>query len=113
MHSAINSTAFLKDLGIRLKNYRISLNLTQQELAEKSGVSLRSVGRFENGNDIQLSNLFKLLKAMALSDSIVEMIPDMTKRPSYYIDSDRQRKRAHRVNIDPEHISSWKWGDEK
>ena len=37
-----------EEVVIRFKAYRISYPLTQKELSDKSGVSLRSITRFES-----------------------------------------------------------------
>lgn len=39
----------LKEMGVRLKKYRLSKNLTQQKLADLMGVSLAGYQSFENG----------------------------------------------------------------
>ena len=48
-----------EEVVIRFKAYRISYPLTQKELSDKSGVSLRSITRFESGEDISLVNFMK------------------------------------------------------
>lgn len=101
-----------KKLGERLKQYRIHYPLTQIELAEKSGVSVRSISRFENGEDISLSNYLKLLRAMDLDGRMVEMIPDQNKRPSYYLENEPKRKRASAKREKGE-STPFIWGDEK
>lgn len=50
-------------LGIMLKEARIEANLTQQELAEKTGTKKSYVSRIERGlSDIQISTYFKLIE---------------------------------------------------
>ncbi|MBR3058439.1 MAG: helix-turn-helix transcriptional regulator [Clostridiales bacterium] len=101
-----------KNLCERLQQYRIHYPLTQRELAEKSGVSVRSISRFENGEDISLSNYMKLLRAMDLEERMVEMIPDQTKRPSYYLEKETKRSRASGTR-DNKGSAPFVWGDEK
>lgn len=101
-----------KKLCERLKQYRIHYPLTQIELAEKSGVSSRSISRFENGEDISLSNYLKLLRAMDLDARMVEMIPDQSKRPSYYLEKETKRRRASATR-DKNGSAPFVWGDEK
>ena len=96
----------------RLKQYRIHYPLTQSDLAEKSGVSVRSISRFENGEDISLSNFLKLLRAMDLDARMVEMIPDQSKRPSYYLEKETKRRRASATR-DKNGSAPFVWGDEK
>ena len=55
-----------EEVVIRFKAYRISYPLTQKELSDKSGVSLRSITRFESGEDISLVNFMKLMNAMEI-----------------------------------------------
>ena len=57
----IKSQAFI--LGEMLKEERAKANLTQAELAEKTGTKKSYISRIENGHaDIQLSTLFKLIE---------------------------------------------------
>lgn len=49
-----------KNLSERLKSRRIAHNLTQKELAERSGVSFGSVKRFEQQGEISLKHLIAL-----------------------------------------------------
>ena len=51
-----------EEVVIRFKAYRISYPLTQKELSDKSGVSLRSITRFESGEDISHHLIWKMLK---------------------------------------------------
>jgi len=60
MHSLKSSTELAKDISKRAKQKRIQLNLTQQELAERSGVSFGSVKRFEQKGEISLKHLLQI-----------------------------------------------------
>ena len=84
----------LRIISDRIKNYRIDYSLTQKQLADRAGVSLRSIQRFEKGEDIQLGNLIKLLNALELDKNIQMLIPDVTKRPSAFLDASLKRQRV-------------------
>jgi len=60
MHSLKSSAELAKDISKRAKQKRIHLNLTQQELAERSGVSFGSVKRFEQKGEISLKHLLQI-----------------------------------------------------
>ena len=62
-------------MNFRIKPYRKSLNLTQQELAERTGVSRTVISQMENGVPINItvSRLKKL--ADALGVTIFELFP--------------------------------------
>jgi ribosome-binding protein aMBF1 (putative translation factor) len=50
-------------LGVMLKEARMEANLTQEELAAKSGTKKSYISRIERGlSDIQISTYFKLIE---------------------------------------------------
>ena len=109
----MTSTAFIAMLASRIKRYRIDYPLTQKELADKSGVSQRSISRFEGGDDIQLSNLIKILIALDLADHLSLLVPDNTQRPSYFLNEEKAKMRV-RARKKPEATGEgFQWGDER
>jgi transcriptional regulator with XRE-family HTH domain len=50
-----------KEIAQRHRNLRKKLKMSQEEMAERSGVSLGSLKRFENTGKISLESLLKLL----------------------------------------------------
>lgn len=75
---------YIRELGQKVKTYRIMNEMSQQDLEDKSGVSKRSISRLEQGESVQVDNLFKIMIALGLGDNIELLVPDQTKRPSYY-----------------------------
>ena len=59
-----NPGAILKKIAERVKRNRLELNLSQNALAIKSGVSLGSLKRFEQTAEISLKNLVMLAVAL-------------------------------------------------
>ncbi len=110
----LTSTAYVAELSRRIKNYRIDYPITQKELADKTGISPRSISRFESGEDIQLSNLIKILMALDLGDNINLLVPDTEKRPSYFLTEEKnKRKRATSAKKRRTENRTFQWGDEK
>ena len=55
-------------MGYKIKEVRESLNMTQEELAENSGVSRTTISALENGDPTTTSKtLVNLAKAMGVS----------------------------------------------
>lgn len=104
--------AQLEELQRKIKRYRIEKELTQKDLALMTGLSVRSIQRFEGGGDISLENYLKIIDALGLSDMVINSIPDMDERPSAYLDrylhKTKQRARKTKKNEQIE----FKWGDE-
>lgn len=113
MNKYISSKSALNELGSRLKAYRIYSSLTQEELAIQSGVSRRSIQNMENGEDVNLSTFIKVLNSLELVSNLDLLVPDPTKRPSYYLKINANSKKRLRAskkktqNID----HKIRWGD--
>ncbi|MEE5994031.1 MAG: helix-turn-helix transcriptional regulator [Oscillospiraceae bacterium] len=106
----LSTDTILEELSRRLKEYRISADVKQEELEQISMVSRGTISRFENGGDISLSNFIKLLKALNLEENFEVLIPDETERPSYRIRIKKRRRVRKHENSGVD--KSWKWGDE-
>lgn len=101
---------YIIELGQKIKTYRIMKEMSQKDLEDKTGVSRRSISRLEQGKSVQVDNLFKILLALELGENIELLVPDQTKRPSFYLEKEddkpkRVRKRTQKRDF--------KWGDEQ
>lgn len=101
---------YIKELGKKIKTYRIMNEMSQQDLEDKSGVSKRSISRLEQGESVQVDNLFKIIIALGLGDNIELLVPDQTKRPSYYLENIENKPKRVRKKIEK---NDFKWGDEE
>ena len=103
----------LDELGQRAQQYRVSMNLTQPQLAEAAGVSQRTIERLEAGSSVQLDKLLRILRALRLTDNLDQLIPEASFRPLQMIGAKpKPRQRAHtrkRSASGP----GWVWGDKK
>lgn len=103
--------SILKEVGSRIKQYRISLNITQEELAEKCGTSSSTVVRIESGFDSKFSNYIKILNALELMQNIDALIPQsqLDFKVLYNKKPQRQRAKGRVLKAKP----SWVWGEDK
>lgn len=101
---------YIRELGQKIKTYRIMKEMSQQDLEDESGVSKRSISRLEQGESVQVDNLFKIIIALGLGENIELLVPDQTKRPSYYLD--RRENKPKRVRKKTQK-NEFKWGDEE
>lgn len=72
-----NPVAIAKNICKQFKLKRLELNITQAELASRSGVSLGSVKRFETTSEISLKNLLMIALVVGSSD---EFLPLFTRK---------------------------------
>jgi transcriptional regulator with XRE-family HTH domain len=105
--------ALLQELGRRLVQLRIELNLTQAELAKRAGVGKRTLERLEAGEATQTRTLFRIFRELDLLGKIEMVLPEPTARPSHTIkEADALPKRVTRKRTDQAKAGPWKWGDE-
>ena len=83
-------------LAKRARERRLLLNITQAELAERSGVSLASVRRFETSGEISLRSFL----AMALVLGELKEVAELFQPPppmSLFAKNSRPRKRSRKM----------------
>jgi transcriptional regulator with XRE-family HTH domain len=108
----LTDEAILAELGGRLAQRRLELQLTQEMAAEQAGVSKRSVERIEAGAAAQTSTLIRLMRVLELLDRLETLLPEAGPRPMDLLKlKGKARKRASgkRMSTGKE---TWQWGDE-
>ena len=99
-----------KEIVNRIKQERILSGITQEKLADMAMVSVRTIKRFEAGEEISLLNFVRILNALDLMKGLDELVPDQELRPSLHMPEYKPRKR---VSTKRAPKPDWKWGDEK
>lgn len=103
--------AVLKEFGNRIKQYRISLNITQHQLAEKCGLSMSTIMRIENGDDTKWTAIIKILSEFNLLENLNILIPEPQPDYKTLFEERPARKRARPDKQSSDNV--WIWGDEK
>ena len=70
---------------------------TQQEVADKTGISITTIRRFENGLtfNLTLAHFIALLQAIGFADNLEDIIPEILPDPNELFRlQNKQRKRA-------------------
>ena len=67
-----------KSLAEKIKQQRKKLKISQENLAQKSGVSLGSIKRFETKYEISLNSLIKLAIALDLDGDFENLFSNKT-----------------------------------
>ncbi|MBP9992635.1 MAG: helix-turn-helix transcriptional regulator [Bacteroidales bacterium] len=88
-------------LGTRFKEYRLRCNLTQKEVAEKTGLGITTITTFENGTagNVSLATFILLLKAVGQVNSIDGLLPELPESPYLHRSGNRKVQRIrHKGN---------------
>ncbi len=96
----------------RIEKIRLSRNMTQKQLADEAGVSLRTIGRLEKGEGISLETFIRVLIALRIQHNLEGLLPDPSVRPVERVQArGRERLRARPTAADPA-SSAWTWADD-
>ena len=60
----MTDAAIVEQIGYYIKQTRLSLNRTQEQLAGDSGLNRWTIGKVENGESITLTSLIQILRAL-------------------------------------------------
>jgi transcriptional regulator with XRE-family HTH domain len=102
-----------QELGHRLKQRRLELNLSQAEVAERSGLGRRTVTAIENGEGSTLTTLISMLRALQALHHLEQLLPDPGPSPLLLAklqEAPRKYASKPRKTTPP---TEWKWGDER
>jgi transcriptional regulator with XRE-family HTH domain len=103
----------LKEIGRRIKKTRIAMSVTQEEMAERTGLSKRTISNLETGKDVSLSTLIDILRAENLLQNMDLITPDEGIRPSQIVALGKMRERVRKGKQPGTGQTEWKWGDEQ
>lgn len=63
---AMSDRAIILAIGNYIKEKRLSINITQTQVAEKAGINRSTLVKIENGESITLISLIQILRALDL-----------------------------------------------
>ena len=72
----MSDKAIIKEIGRRVKRKRLESNLTQQDVADLSGISRPTVSDLERGNPFEILTLIQVLRVLDALDEIDSFLPD-------------------------------------
>ena len=102
-----SNNEIIKEIGLRIKRQRINMGITQQELANKAGLSLRTITNIECGNDTKLSAIISILRALNILGNIDLLLEEEIIRPSDYLELKKPRERAKKKKTIKK--TKWEW----
>ena len=103
----LTDDAVISELGRRLAERRLSLNLSQSALAHEAGVSRSTVSRLEAGESTQLTNFVRLLRALGLLAELDGIAPPADSPLAALRTTEGRRRASPRRTDEP-----WTWGDD-
>lgn len=88
----------LEQAAAAIRQRRIGLRLTQEDLARKSGVALATLRKFERTGLISLEAFFKLATVLNILDKVVTAI-EAQDQPASLDDILKENKKQKRMRV--------------
>ncbi len=73
--------SLLRDLGQRLKQARLRQNLSQEQLAQRAGLSRATISEYERGSSTSTMTLVQVLRALGLLDELASFVAEPGPSP--------------------------------
>ena len=95
----LSDMQIIQMLAERLKDFRIRKQYTQKELSIKSGVSLNSIQKIEQGEMVSMRVLLPVLRSLKLLDNLQTLVPDVGFSPIQLLQNQgEKRQRVKKIN---------------
>lgn len=86
------------ELGEQLRAQRLRINLTLEDVAKKTGLSINAVRRLESGEGSTLASFVAVLKALRRANWLQTLQPPVTINPLDMLKRE-PRKRAFKTRV--------------
>ena len=95
----LTDTELCNRIAAKIKTVRLRQNMSQAELADKSGVSISTIKRMEDGEVKNFESLIRVLRTLGKLDIFVPLVEEEQLSPNEYYElankaSKPKRKRA-------------------
>lgn len=80
---AYTAPEIIARLGERFKEYRQQSGMTQKAVAEKAGLSVMTLQKFESGTsrDVSMTTIIRLLRVINQLENIEAILPEIPESP--------------------------------
>jgi transcriptional regulator with XRE-family HTH domain len=113
----LGDKALQKQVGKRLREFRLNRNESQLELASRAGIGKATLQRLEEGRSGTMVTFLRVLRALELTDGLDALLPALGAGPLEEAGvAPRRRIRAggKRAADEAQKLSgTWRWGDEE
>ena len=80
----LSDTAISSRVSARLKETRLRQNMSRQELAARSGVSVSSISRMEDGEIRSFDSLLRVLRILGQLEVLLPLVRESEPSPAEY-----------------------------
>ena len=97
MWTELSDPAIMKQLGARIKDYRIGMGMRQSDVAKESGVSLNTINKIESGKPVSFVLMISVMRTLNLLENLELLVPESRISPLQLLKL--QGKKVKRVRL--------------
>lgn len=112
--SLLADEAILTEIGARIAQRRLAMQMTQARLAEQAGIAKRTVERIEAGASAQMLSLVRIFRVLDLLPGLELLLPPSQPSPMDLLKQKgkvRQRASRQKPAGGVEESKPWTWDD--
>lgn len=97
---SVSPGEIIRTFGRRFREYRMNLDLTRQQVAEQTGLSMTTLYKLETGRmtDMSMQTMLKLLMVVGLYENWDKLLPEIPESPYLYKPDMTKRQRIRHKN---------------
>ncbi|WP_074406065.1 MULTISPECIES: helix-turn-helix transcriptional regulator [Aquimarina] len=104
----LSDEQILAELTQRVKQRRLNLNITQDELSKRAGVHVQTIKNFESGKTTTLLTFIQILRAFGDLSALSSLFPDPGISPIELLKlKGKERERASRSSKNQKEDPLW------
>ncbi|EZH75794.1 hypothetical protein ATO12_03125 [Aquimarina atlantica] len=104
----LSDEQILVELTQRVKQRRLNLNITQDELSKRAGVHVQTIKNFESGKTTTLLTFIQILRAFGDLNALSSLFPDPGISPIELLKlKGKERERASRSSKNQKEDPLW------
>ncbi|MBD5385161.1 helix-turn-helix domain-containing protein [bacterium] len=92
---SISPGEIIRTFGRRFREYRMTLDLTRQQVADQTCLSMTTLYKLETGQmtDMSMQTMLKLLRVVGLYENWDKLLPEIPESPYLYKPDMTKRQR--------------------
>ncbi|MBN1999270.1 helix-turn-helix domain-containing protein [candidate division KSB1 bacterium] len=106
---AKSDRAILREIGARIKRRRLSQNITQQVLAEKTGLNRMTIVQLEKGDSCTMMTFIQVLRGLEALGELENFLPEPGIRPLQLIEMQGKVRRRASTKLKPPEKGETEW----
>ena len=97
--TVLSDSDILKELTARLRQRRLNLNMTQEQVAEHSGLHIQTIKNLEGGRNASLLTVIQVLRVYGDLEGLDQFLPDPGLSPVQLLKlKGKERERASGIS---------------